>query len=320
MKRLALNTLVALAASVALFAANPSAAASSGATIPDVSDSTHATPKTAAFFESFFTAKSRHDVNATMNHFSTESLTYIDAALGWPFYSHEALKGVFAQYMPQWPAAGLSYPTRIYGDEHSALVAFTDTPELFGGEIRILAAIDLDKGKIVRWVDYWDGRHFGADLAAKMRTPADKFPTDFKESSAPSNASAKIRTVASKLHAAFANNDAKLASAMFSDDAVYEDMTLRTQVMGKLAIKRYLARALAKLPGGSGSTIRHVVGSDMGGGFEWQTAPKYEKTVRRGITAVALDKDGKITRLTTVWDGALLAQAEVQALTVLSIE
>jgi hypothetical protein len=29
-----------------------------------------------------------------------------------------------------------------------------DTPELFGGELRILAAVDFADGKIIRWVDY----------------------------------------------------------------------------------------------------------------------------------------------------------------------
>ena len=33
---------------------------------------------------------------------------------------------------------------------------------------------------MIRWIDYWDGRHFGAKLTAKIRTPADKFPTDFQ--------------------------------------------------------------------------------------------------------------------------------------------
>lgn len=37
---------------------------------PEIIDATHATPKAAEFFHSFFTAKSRHDVDATMNHFS----------------------------------------------------------------------------------------------------------------------------------------------------------------------------------------------------------------------------------------------------------
>jgi hypothetical protein len=33
-------------------------------------DTTHATPEAADFFHSFFSAKNRHDVDATMNHFS----------------------------------------------------------------------------------------------------------------------------------------------------------------------------------------------------------------------------------------------------------
>jgi hypothetical protein len=261
---------IALAITIAIvpLPGNTAGAQQSRPLFPDIVDATHATAKAAAFFHSFFTAKSRHDVDSTMDHFSRTTLTYIDATLGWPFYTHEALKDVFAQYMPKWPPSGLSYPTRILGDERSALVVFTDTPELFGGEIRILAAVDFKEGKVVRWIDYWDGRHFGAKLATTMRTPPDKFPTDFKESSAADNASARIRDVASKLHAAFARNDSKSAASFFSNDAVYEDMTLRTQILGRLAIERYLGRALVKLPAGGGSSLRHVVGGDMGGGYE----------------------------------------------------
>ena len=288
--------------------------------IPEIVDVTSATKESLAFFHSFFTAKSRHDVDAAMNHFSKSTLTYIDATLGWAFYTPGALRDVWTEYMPKWPATGLSYPIRILGDERSALVVFTDTPELFGAEIRTMAAIDIKDGKIVRWVDYWDGRHFGVELAAKLRTPAGKFPTDFNGAAVPGNASPRIRAAADKLLAAFAANDAKAAAALFSSDAVYEDMTLRTQILGRLAIERYLGRALNKLPAGKGSSMLHVVGGDMGGGFEWQTAPAYRATVRHGITAIALDPEGKVSRLTTVWDGAMLAFDEVKALTLLSIE
>ena len=54
---------------------------------PEVVNTSHATPQAAAFFKSYFTAKSEQ--------------------------------------------------TRVSGDMHPAVVAFTDTPELFGGEIRI---------------------------------------------------------------------------------------------------------------------------------------------------------------------------------------
>ena len=312
---------LASAIAVASLAVSPSQAAPSGPPFPQVVDASHATKPTKAFFNAFFRAKSRHDVSATMSHFSTKGVTYVDATLGWLFPSHEALKTVFEQYMPKWPASGLSYPTRILGDEHSALIAFTDTPELFGSEIRILAAVDLKGGKVVRWVDYHDGRTFGAALAAKMRTPTDKFPVDFKEDSAPKgNASARLVGVAGKLQAACASGSAKAAAALFSNDAVYEDMTLRTQILGKLAIERYLARALSKLPAGPGSSMLHTVGGDLGGGYEWQAAPAFDKTVRRGITALTLDADGKVSRLTTVWDGAMISDAEIKALTMLALE
>ena len=310
---------LAIALAFGSLMANHVRALSNQPLIPEIVDVTHATKDSAAFFHSFFTAKSRHDVDASMNHFSSSTLTYIDATLGWAFYTPGALRDVWMQYMPKWPATGLSYPIRILGDERSALVVFTDTPELFGAEIRTLAAIDIKDGKIVRWVDYWDGRHFGAALAAKLRTPSDKFPTDF-EATVPGNASPKIRAAANKLHAAFAGNDAKAAVALFRSDAVYEDMTLRTQILGRRAIERYLGRALDKLPAGTGSSMMHIVGGDMGGGFEWQTAPAYRTTVRHGITAIALDPEGKVSRLTTVWDGAMLPLDEVKALVALSIE
>ena len=217
---------------------------------PDVVNTSHATPEVAAFFKSYFTAKSEHKPVPTTDHFSEAHLTYIDAALGWPWYSKKAATEAFEMYMPKWPPTGLSYPTRISGDTHSALVAFTDTPELFGGEIRILGAIDFKDGKIVRWIDYWDGRSFGAATAAKMRTPPDKFPTNFDYDVASDGASAKIKDVAQKLASAFAAGDAAAADALFTNDAVYLDRALRVRILGKQAIGQYLARVLATAPYG----------------------------------------------------------------------
>ena len=75
-------------------------------------------------------------------------VTYTDATLGWPLDGFDAVKNIFLQYMPNWPKTGLSYPTRIIGGANSAVVAFTDTPELFGGELRILGAVDFKDGEI----------------------------------------------------------------------------------------------------------------------------------------------------------------------------
>jgi len=302
------------AAAFVLFAA---ASVQAQTPYPNVVDTSHATPEAAAFFKSYFTAKSEHKPVPTTDHFSEAHLTYIDAALGWPFYSKKGMTDLFENYMPKWPAAGLSYPTRISGDTHSTLVAFTDTPELFGGEIRILAAIDFKDGKIVRWIDYWDGRSFGAEAAAKMRTPPDKFPANFDYDVASDGASAKIKDAAQKLSAAFAAGDAKAADALFSNDAIYADRALRTVILGKQAIGKYLTRVLATVPYGKGAKLVHIVGSDQGGGYEWVNA---DGSVKRGIIAIDLNSTGQIERLNTTWDNGVMSDADLQALVLLSIE
>ena len=284
---------------------------------PDVVNTSHATPEAASFFKSYFTAKSEHKPVPTTDHFSEAHLTYIDAALGWPFYNKKGMTEVFEQYMPKWPPTGLSYPTRISGNTHSALVAFTDTPELFGGEIRILAAIDFKDGKIVRWIDYWDGRSFGAETAAKIRTPAENSRPISTMTSSAKAPRRKSRTSAQKLAAAFASGDAKAADALFSSDAVYLDRALRARVLGKLAIGKYLSRVLATAPYGKGAKLVHVVGSDQGGGYEWTNA---DSSVKRGIVAIELNSAGQIDRLDTTWDNAVMSDADLQALVLQSIE
>ena len=135
----------------------------------------------AGSLERFFETKTSCDVDGTMAYFSPDMASYIDATLGWDLDSYEALAGVFAQYMPNWAPPARSYATQILSNETSALIHMVDTPELFGGELRILAAIDFDDGKIVRWVDYWDSSSFDDDLYAQFRTPAEHFPTDLKD-------------------------------------------------------------------------------------------------------------------------------------------
>jgi SnoaL-like domain len=277
-------------------------------------DASHASPDVAAFFASYFAAKSRHEPSKTMAHFSPNLVTYTDATLGWNLGGFDDVRKIFELYMPKWPASGKSYPTRILGGPNSALVAFTDTPELFGGELRILGAIDLKNGKIVRWVDYWDSRSLDAAVDAQLRQPSDKFATDLKEAAVGENASAKLRAVAADMQRAFAAGDAKTAANLVSYDAVYHDMTLRTQIVGRAAIERYLTRVLAKAPFGANSKLRHVVGNDLGGGFEWIGSKGLA-----GVTALSLDTEGKVINLTTVYDGRLLGDADLKSLAQLSL-
>lgn len=275
---------------------------------PDPADASHATPATAELFASFFAAKTGQDVAGTMAFVSPALATYTDATLGWDLASFDALEGTFVAYMPTW-GEGASYPTRILGDvgdgDGSALVAFTDTPELFGDEIRALGVVDVRDGLVVRWVDYWDSSGFSDEVYDAMRTPADAFPTDLREDAVGQAASPEIVAASEALQAALASGDAAAAAALLSPDSVWEDMSARTQVLGRAAIERYLGRALPVAPFGEGAGLRHVVGGEMGGGFEWVGAP--DGPVPHGVTALELDGAGLITRATTVYDGRLLA-------------
>ncbi len=309
-----MKTMLAAVTAAALSVFSP-ASATEDTLFPHIADTSKAAPATAEFFDEFFTAKSRHDVDATMSFFSPKLLTYTDAILGWPLDSFDTLKAVFASYMPQW-ADGRSYPFRIIGGPDSAIVAFIDTPELFGGEIRLLGAVDFKDGKIVRWVDYWDSTGFPTEVYDKVRTPAEKFPTDFKESALSGNAAPAIVMVATEVQKALAAGDIETIRKHLSYDVVYEDFALRTQILGKAATERYLTRIAGAAPFAKGSDLMHIVGGEKGGGFEWRNADKQV----RGVTALELDDAGMITRITTTYDGRLVPAAARKALVALSAE
>ncbi|MGZ5985633.1 MAG: hypothetical protein ACXWK7_11890 [Caulobacteraceae bacterium] len=304
-RRLALTAVLALGLSAV--------AAAETLPYPDVTDTSHATPEAVKVLKAFFVAKSAHKPADMMAIFAPgDSVLYIDASSGnsWPNWN--ALNQIFTTMMPRMKPEALSYPLRILGDKHSALVYFEDTPELFGKELRILGAVSFDdKGRIIRWMDYWDGRSSDRKTAI-----APTYPTDFHD--AIGNATGRIADTAKALQAAFSKGDAKAATALFSMDAVYEDMALHTQVLGRLQIERYLTRALAKVPYGGSASVAHVVGGDLGGGYEWHAAQGFPQ--RRGNTAIELDKQGKISRLTVVYDSGLFADDAYRQLVQLAAE
>jgi len=232
---------------------------------PDpVLDTSHATPEVVELVVSAFRDKTDRDVDAFMAHFSQRHLSYTDGTLGAKYATWSELRAVFAQFMPAWPSTIRSYPTRIIGDARSAMAVFVDSPEMFGHEIRIIAPIDFRGGKILREVDYWDGRHFGSDATGAIRNPPGQFATDFGEGSVGEQSPAVLRRVVSALATAFAAGDAPAASALFTTDAVFEDLTLHAAVVGQPAIAGFLDRARDVLPYCLGTSIRHVVGSAQG--------------------------------------------------------
>jgi len=283
--------------------------ASGGAAYPDIADVSHTTAEADGFFRSYFTAKTSKDIEATHAHFHPDKTVYFDATLGWGWTTNADLRKVWEQYMPGWTAEAKSYPTQILGDVTSAVVFMTDTPELFGGEIRAIAVIDMEDGKIVRWVDYWDGRGFGnTDLVRSMRVPEESYPHELGASTV-TDRDGRIAEAAHELNAALAAGEANRAGELFAYDAQLEDMALRTQIRGQAAITRYLQRAMPDLPYAQAS-IQHIVGTDQGGGYEWHAEGG---EVPRGAAALELSQDGRITKLTVVWDGSLLDDTTITA-------
>ena len=267
----------------------------------------------AATLEQFFATKTSCDVDGTMAYFSPQLITYIDATLGWEFPSFDASRGVFTQYMPNWAPTVRSYATAISSNATSALAHMVDTPELFGGELRVLAAIDLDDaGKIIRWVDYWDAAGYDAARYAQFRTPSDQFPGDLRDGIVPTQAAPALVTAATDLQEALGAGDATAIGDRLHTDVVVIDMALRAHVLGRLEAVAYLGRVLAAVPYGRGSTLRHVGGGEHGGGFEWTAGGDHDGL--KGITAIELDGDGLVTTMTSVYDSRQLAPERKAAL------
>ena len=146
---------------------------------PDVTDTSRCTPQVAATFRGIFTAKSEHDAARFMSYFSTANACYIDACLGVALASWQAINNEFSTLFAGVPAAAISYPLRIVGDTRSAAIEFVDTPAFFfGQEIRALSSVTFDSNhKIIRWVDYWDGRSSLHPNTIPSTTPTSGIPS-----------------------------------------------------------------------------------------------------------------------------------------------
>ena len=281
---------------------------------PDVTDTCHCTPEAAAIFRGFFTAKSEHDAAALMSYFSTANATYIDACLGVTLAGWQAINSLFTSTFATAPASAISYPLTIVGDTRSAAIEFVDSPAFFEGEeLRSLSSVTFDSHhKIIRWVDYWDGRS-----SLFPNTIGSAYPTDFKDSE--QNADPAVVQAASQLQAAFAAGDAAAAVALMSVDVVHEDMAAHARVRGRIQAQRYYARALGQLPFGPGAALVHAEGGSQGGGYEWSASPG-AAPMRRGHTSIELDETGQISRVIAIYDSSLLSYTAYQSLVRLAAE
>ena len=256
-----------------------------------------------SLFASFLAAKSAADVDRTMAFFSPSDTTYWDGTAGFAFPDWATLKGVFEQFMPKWGPAARSYETNLLGDNTGAALFFTNTPEEFGHEIRGISVVDIRDGKFIRWIDYWDGRHYGIAALQGFRSPPSKFPHDFGWSKPGEHASSRLKRTVSELAGSLGRGDYQSAARLFDENGILEDLTLHTAVAGPQSIAGYLKDAVSSLPYGHGARVRHIVGGNPGGAYEWTNS---RGSVPRGVSALQLNATGQIVRLSSIWDGSLV--------------
>ena len=83
-----------------------------------------------------------------------------------------------------------------------------------------------------------------------------QFPPDFGESRVGESATPAMTRIAGELSTDFARDDSEQAAQLFAPDAVLEDLTLHTAIVGRQSIAAYLARALPSLPYGQGAQVQ----------------------------------------------------------------
>jgi len=167
--------------SIAITIGGTASAAGTASPVDPAVDISNATPEAVALVTAVLRDKTARNPERFMANFSRTQLTCGDGTLGVKYSSWSEVEAAMAQAMPAWPPTSRAYPTKILGDARSAMVFYVDSPEMFGNEIRIIAPIDFRDGKVVRQVDYWDGRHFGTATTHAIRVPPDRFATDFGE-------------------------------------------------------------------------------------------------------------------------------------------
>jgi len=102
--------------------------------VPNIVDTSHATPAVADFFQRYYAAKNTHNTTLWLSFFHPTQVVYIDAALGGGELSRAAMDADFPALVKTWGPNSRSYPLRILGGTNSAIVQFVDTPDMFGGE------------------------------------------------------------------------------------------------------------------------------------------------------------------------------------------
>ena len=277
-------------------------------------ETAHCTTGFATLLQGYLQGKCDHDFPAMRRYLHPVTVTFGDAVGGWVHRTPAELDAAWGAQVPAWPVGARFYTTRVIGGDSGGAVFVVDTAEMIGTEVRGIAVVDLQDGAIARWIDYWDSRPLGPERAAAVRTGP--LPDELGEHTLAPRKPGRIHAISAALHDALCAADADRAGALFTPDAVLADLTLHSSVRGRAAIIAYLHRALPSLPYGAGAVLRHAVGGDLGGAYEWRC----DGPAMVGVNALELDATGAISYFAAAWDGGLLDDVALVELAGLSIE
>lgn len=288
--------------------------------LPQEARSFGADPELVELLVAYFVAKSSHDLNGVMRHYSRDITTFTDAIMGWAINGYDAVEKSYAGVIGQF-GEGRSYPTAIRGflndGNGSAVLEVTNTPEIVGSELHMISSVDLRGGKIVRWVDYWDSVSFDDAIYQEKRAADEQFPSTYLEDQVGRCTMHPSETAGTRLSTLLSAGDGRAAASLFEYDGVFEDRATRVQIIGRSEIESYFARVLRSAPFGEGSKVRHITGGEAGGGVEWIGAPR--TPIRDGITALTFGEGGLITKATTVYDSRQLGKNDRAAFVTRSV-
>ena len=82
--------------------------------LPEDAKSFGADPELVAMLTAYFIAKSSHDLDGVMRHYSRDITTFTDAVMGWAINGYDAVEKSYAGVMGQF-GDGRSYATAIRG-------------------------------------------------------------------------------------------------------------------------------------------------------------------------------------------------------------
>jgi len=248
----------------------------------------------------YFAAKSRHDLDTLVGSFDPD-IAYEDAVLGRRTVGADQMRITYAAIFAAVPDSARSSLTWSAGGEGGGAVQFLNDAALFGAPMRVVAVIELDRGRVTRQRDYWDGRALPVSTLTGMRA---KYPAHMPRTGLAVAQRLPPPPVLSEAAGAFraALESGSSIAGLLADDAVLEDLARGVRVVTRDAVAAHVARWSAVLPYGCGARETNIVGGEDGGAWEWTATPSFAKSVGAGVTAVRLAPDGRIAELVCGWD------------------